>query len=122
MSDPTTKAINEPAGANGSSPNWISVSRASAGFLGCFALLNLLGEGLRDALAASTGARGSAVDPDVADRVMGHPATGDAEAILAALEAVEAARDAAFANGNPQAIASVLLARMAVAFAPQPVT
>lgn len=44
MSDPTAKAINEPAGANGSSPDWISVSRASAGFLGCFALLNLLGE------------------------------------------------------------------------------
>ena len=85
-------------------------------------LLDATGNTLRDCLAVATDSGEAAIDPETASRVLGGGPVPEADALLLALEAVDSARDAAIANGNPQAIGAVLLSRMAVVLAPQPVS
>jgi len=85
-------------------------------------LLDAISVVLRDGLAVTTGSAAAATDSDVSARILGPDPVSDTPGLLTALEAVDSARDAALANGNPQAIAAVLLQRMAVALAQQPVS
>ena len=101
----------------------LAASLPASGARGRFLnLLDATGKTIRDCLAGAAGSSEAAIDPASAKRVFGDEGVPDPDALLTALEAVDEARDAAFANGNPQAIGAVLVNRMAVALAPQPVS
>jgi hypothetical protein len=86
---------------------------ARGGFL---SVLDAAGELLRDQLALATGNESGVLDHDRAVRVSRKPL--DAGGLLAALESLEEAKQAASGNVNPQAVSAVLLTDLAAALAP----
>ncbi|MFO7587744.1 MAG: hypothetical protein R6X22_06680 [Gemmatimonadota bacterium] len=89
-----------------------------AGARGAFSrLLEAVEEVLRDCLTVSAGVPAAALDPDLARALPGAAAVPP-DRWLSAIERVEEARDAASGNLNPEAIAAVLLRRMARALRP----
>ncbi len=91
----------------------MAASYPSTGGRGTFsAVLGALDEVLRDALSRSAGAGEAAFDPELHSRLPAIRAV-EPEALLRSLAHLDHALDAAAGNGNPQAIAAVLLAGMA---------
>lgn len=85
----------------------------SAGARGPFSgMLDVLERTIRDAAALAAGLPDAALDPGLADRI-GDIRSLAPDRLVAAARHVEAARDAAAGNGNPEGIVAVLLANMA---------
>jgi DNA polymerase-3 subunit delta' len=91
----------------------LAASFPPAGARGDFSsLLDTVETVLRDALAISTGRTDLAIEADTSNRLPG-AAEVPPDRWIAALGRLEKARDAAAGNGNPQAIAAVLLLGLA---------
>jgi len=84
-----------------------------AGARGAFSsMLDVLGRTIRDAAAVAAGAPDATLDPGIAERITEVRSLAPDRWVEAARH-VEAARDAAAGNGNPEAIVAVLLAELA---------
>jgi len=91
----------------------LSAAYPPAGARGAFSgMLDALERVLRDAASVAAGAHGAALDPRLADRLGGLDDLPPGR-LAEAVRHVEAAREAAAGNGNPQGIAAVLLADLA---------
>lgn len=87
----------------------LAASYPPAGARGPYSsMLEALGRTLRDAAAVAAGASEAVLDPAIVSGVR-ELASIPSSAFVAAVDHVEAARDAAAGNGNPQAISAVLL-------------
>jgi len=94
-----------------------SLSLSSRGARGGFlSVLDAAGELLRDQLALATGNENRVLDRERAVRLSRKPL--DAGGLLAALESLEEAKQAASGNVNPQAVSAALLTGLAAALAP----
>ena len=94
-----------------------SLSLSSRGARGGFlSVLDAAGELLRDQLALATGNENRVLDHERAVRLSRKPL--DAGGLLAALESLEEAKQAASGNVNPQAVSAALLSDLAAALAP----
>jgi DNA polymerase-3 subunit delta' len=84
-----------------------------AGARGAFSgMLEVLERTVRDAASVASGAPGQVLDPGIADRLAEFESIPPSRLVTAA-EHVEAAREAAAGNGNPESIVAVLLADLA---------
>jgi hypothetical protein len=75
-------------------------------------MLEVLERTVRDAASVASGAPGQVLDPGIADRLAEFESIPPSRLVTAA-EHVEAAREAAAGNGNPESIVAVLLADLA---------
>ena len=91
----------------------LSASFAPAGARGGFSdMLDMVEAVLRDCITISVESDLSAIDQTLVEQLQGIRSI-DPKRWISAVSRVEQARDAAFGNGYPQAIAAVLLARVA---------
>ncbi len=85
----------------------------SAGARGPFSgMLDVLERTIRDAASVAAGVPDATLDPGIADRIAEIRALSP-DRLVAAAGHVDAARDAAAGNGNPESIVAILLADMA---------
>ncbi len=114
--DPRAEAVRFVRAALSDRParRWeVAAALGPSGARGAFSdLLDSVEAVLRDCITLSTGARAAAVEPDLAGQLESI-APIEPERWISAASRVERARTAALGNGNPQAIAAVLLADMA---------
>jgi DNA polymerase-3 subunit delta' len=114
--DPRAPALRfvKAAIADRRSERWAhAASFAPAGARGGFSdLLDMVEAVLRDCITVALDSDGSALDHELAKRLP-ESRSIDSERWLSAVSHVDEARDAALGNGNPQAIAAVLLSGLA---------
>jgi DNA polymerase-3 subunit delta' len=92
----------------------LAASYPAAGARGEFSgMLAALERTVRDAASVAAGVPEAALDPGIADRIQEFRSISP-ESLVEAARHVEAARDAAAGNGNPEGIVAVLLADLAM--------